>query len=371
MLFINQTKQRSLLKLRQSAIVNQLEKRNLDAFLVSSEKNRYYLSGWQGDAESGFCLLTDKENYYLTDSRYTEHVSKSTNLKVIESNGGTGPVLEKLTRELKIRSIGYESHDISVFSRDKFKRQLNGVKLVSVENLIETKRSVKDDQEILFIKKSSNIADKAYEHIRKFIKPGIKESDVAWELEKFMMEYGADAMAWSPFIVASGKNSSMAHWGASGTKIKEGDIVQLDYGCSYQGYVCDISRVVFVGEPNEKQKRIYNLVFKAQKLGLSLVKEGEYGGAIDQKVQTFLKKQTKYFYKHSLGHGVGIDVHELPYVSTSKKNRLKVGNVITIEPGVYIPGWGGMRIEDTLVVTKTGYKLLTNATKKINATELG
>lgn len=367
MLFINQTKQRSLLKQRLRALVGQVEKRNLDAFLVSSETNRYYLTGWQGDAESGFCLITKRENYYLTDTRYSEHVTKATNFKIIESNSGIDSSLEGLVDKLKIRSIGFESHDLSVFSRGQIKRHLKGVKLIPVDHLIEVKRSVKDDQEISGIKKSSSIADSAFDHIRKFITPGIKESDVAWELEKYMRIQGADAMAWSPFIVAAGKNSSMAHWGATETKIKKGDMVQLDYGCSYKGYVCDISRVVFVGEPNEKQKKIYMQVFEAQKIGLSLVKEGVNGAEIDKKVQGFLKKKTKYYYKHSLGHGVGINVHELPYVSTSRKNKLEAGNVITIEPGIYIPGWGGVRIEDTILVTKTGYKLLTKAPKKIEA----
>ena len=366
MFFINQTKQRSLLKQRLSALARQVEKRNLDAFLVSSEANRYYLTGWQGDAESGFCLITKKENYYLTDARYSEHVTKATNFIIVESNSGVDLSLERLVNKLKIRSIGFESHDLSVFSNKRFKRHLKGAKLIGVDHMIEMMRSVKNDQEIFYIQNASAIANRAFKHIKKFIKPGMKEIDVTWELEKYMRMQGADGMAWSPFIVAAGKNSSMAHWGVSGAKIKKGDMVQLDYGCSYKGYACDISRVIFVGEPNEEQKKIYNLVFEAQKIGLSLVKEGASGAAIDKKVQGFLKKKTKYYYKHSLGHGVGIDVHELPYVSASRKSKLAAGNVITIEPGVYIPGWGGVRIEDTILVTKTGYKSLTKSTKKIN-----
>ena len=356
-----------LLKQRLDAIAKELEKRNLEAFLVSSETNRYYLTGWQGDSESGFCLITKKNRYYLTDSRYAQQVTKVTNFKTVESNYGIGPSLKDLVNKLKIRSIGFESHALSVFSREQIRRHLKGVKFLPVDDLIETNRSVKDDQEISNIKKSSSIADSAFDHILKFIKPGLKESDVAWELEKYMRELGADGVAWSPFIVAAGKNSSMPHWGATEAKIKKRDMIQLDYGCLYRGYVCDISRVVFVGEPNEEQKRIYNLVLEAQRLGLSMVKSGINGGVIDKKVQDFLKKETKHYYKHSLGHGVGLDVHELPYVSANRKNKLKSGNVITIEPGVYIPGWGGLRIEDTLLVTKTGYKLLTTPSKKIDA----
>ncbi len=304
--YTNLAKQRLLLKQRQSDLVGQLEKRNLDALL----------------------------------------------------------------KKLKIRRLGFESHDLSVFDSKRIKQNLKSVKFFEVDHLIEAIRSVKDDLEVSYIQRASTIADKAFKHIKTFIKPGLKEIEVAWELEKYMREQGAGGVAWSPFIVAAGKNSSMAHWGAGETKIRNGDMVQLDFGCSYRGYVCDISRVLFVGKPTEKQKSIYEMVLKAQQLGLSLVKEGENGGVIDKKVQEFLKKQTKHYYKHSLGHGVGLDVHEAPYVSASRKNKLEAGNVITIEPGVYISGWGGVRIEDTVLVTNEGYKPLTKAPKGITKTTI-
>ena len=142
-------------------------------------------------------------------------------------------------------------------------------------------------------------------------------------------------------------------------------MVQLDYGCSWQGYKCDISRVAFVGKPSEEQARIYNLVLEAQNLGLALVKNGKSGAVIDLAVRKFLEKQTSHFYRHSLGHGVGLEVHELPYVNARRKSRLEAGNVITIEPGIYIPHWGGVRIEDTVLVTKDGYQTLTKAPKQI------
>ena len=276
-----------------------------------------------------------------------------------------GPSLRGLTKGLKLRRIGYESHHISVFSLQRIKKFLKNVPLISVAHLVEEIRSVKNDAEVTNIRKAVTFAEKAFKHILKFIRPGISEKEVAWEMEQYMRKQGAEKMAWDPFIVAAGKNSSMAHWGATGAKIKKGDQVQLDYGCSYHGYVCDISRVVFVGKPSGEQEKIYNLVLDAQKLALSLVKSGRGVATIDKKVRAFLENSTKHYYRHALGHGVGLEVHELPYVNERRKNKLVEGNVITIEPGIYIPGWGGVRIEDMVLVTKEGPKLLTKAPKKV------
>jgi len=357
----------SLLKHRVSEVKKRLKERNLDALLVSSTVNRFYLTAWQGDVESGFVLVTHEKNFIVTDSRYTEHVSRETNgFEVVETSEGIGPTLVDLFGKNRLKRVGYESHDLSVFSYQRIKKFTKGAKLVPVAHLIEEIRAVKRDDEISKLKKSAGLAAKAFNHILNFIKPGVTEAGIAWEMEKYMRDAGAEKMAWEPFIVAVGPNASMPHYGAGDTKVKKGDTVQLDYGCSWQGYKCDISRVVFVGRPSEEQVKTYNLVHQAQELGLSLVKEEALAGLIDRKVQKFLEKHTKYFYRHSLGHGVGLEVHELPYVNARRKGKLEAGNVITIEPGIYIPRWGGVRIEDTVLVTKDGYQVLTKAPKQIN-----
>jgi Xaa-Pro aminopeptidase len=344
----------------------QLKIRQLDAFLVSSTNNRYYLTGWCGDEESGFCLIAPKRSLIITDSRYTEHASQVTGFKIIETDEGIGPALRDIARYHKLSSIGFESHDLSVFFHKRIRKYLKGVKLIPVAHLVEELRSDKDDLEISFIKKATGIAGKAFDHALGFIKPDLTEAEVAWEVEKYMRGVGADGVAWSPFIVSTRPNSSIAHWGASNKKIEKGDMVQLDYGCSWRGYVCDISRVVFVGKPDDKKTKIYNLVLEAQKLGLNLVKEGARGQTIDKEVGSFLEKHTKHRYRHALGHGVGLNVHELPYANVRRKSKLAAGNVITIEPGIYIPGWGGVRIEDTVLVTKEGHQTLTKAPKRLS-----
>ena len=358
--------QASLLKRRVSEVRKRLKERSLDALLVSSTVNRCYLTSWQGDAESGFVLVTHEKNSIITDSRYTEHVSKETaGFEVVETSEGIGPTLADLLGKSRLKRVGYESHDLNVFSYQRIKKFTKGTKLVPAAHLIEEIRAVKSDDEVSKLKKAADIAAKAFNHSLNVIKPGVTEAEIAWEMEKYMRGAGAEKMAWEPFIVAAGLNSSMPHYGAGDTKVKKGDMVQLDYGCSWQGYKCDISRVVFVGKSSKEQARIYNLVLEAQNLGLSLVKDGKKGAAIDLAVRNFLEKQTSHFYRHSLGHGVGLEVHELPYVNARLRSRLEAGNVITIEPGIYIPRWGGVRIEDTVLVTKDGYQVLTKAPKQI------
>ncbi len=343
-----------------------LKEKKLDALIISSLHNRYYLTGWLGDEDSGFVLVTPSDSYIITDSRYTEHaIKETTGFEIVETREGIGPSLKDIATKQKLKKVGYESRHISVHSLRRLEKYLVSTKLIATSFLIEELRSIKEPIELDFIKGAVNIAEGSFKHILGFIKVGMKEEEIAWELEKKMKENGAKALAWDPIIVATGANSSMVHWGASDSKVKEGNQVLLDYGCSYRGYVSDISRVIFVGEPTGEQEKIYNLVLDAQKLALNLVKAGKQAAIIDKKVRNFLEKHTKYYYRHALGHGVGLEVHELPYVNISRKNKLAVGNVITIEPGIYIPGWGGVRIEDMVLVTKGGYKLLTKAPKKI------
>ena len=321
-----------------------------------------------GDYESGFVLITPKKSFILTDSRYSEQAIKNTvGFEVLEYDSQVAIFIRDLTKKLKIKRVGYESHDLSVFTFKRLQKYNSHLKFIPIAHLVEDVRSVKDKFEILKLKKVVELADQAFRHILGFVKPGMTEAQVAWEMEKYMRERGAEKMAWNPFIVACGPPPSIAHYNAGNTKIKKNDMVLVDYGCVFDGYHSDTTRVFFVGNPTEEQKKIYNLVLEAQKLGESLIKEGENGAKVDKKVRKFLAKRTKYYYRHSLGHGVGLQVHEEPRLSASSKNRLQEGNVITIEPGVYIPGWGGVRLEDMVAVTKNGCEILTKAPKDLKA----
>lgn len=343
-----------------------LKESSLDAFVVTSYVNKHYLTGWDADSESGWLVVSQNETYILTDFRYTEQAKRSTkNIEVLEYDIPLTKFFGEFSLSKKFKRVGFEDRSISVSEFEKLKKFSKHLDLEGTENFIEELRSVKDDLEIVNLRKAVGIADKAFEHILRFVKVGMTEAEIAWEMEKDMRESGASKMAWSPFIVATGDHSSMAHWGASDCKIKKGDMVLLDYGCVYKGYHSDTTRVFFMGKPSEEQKNIYDLVLKAQKLGESLVGDGENGQIIDRKVKKFLENKTKFFYKHSLGHGVGLEIHEAPKLSAKFKSQLQVGNVLTIEPGIYIPGWGGVRLEDIVVVKKDSCEIITKVPKEI------
>ena len=344
-----------------------LKLKNLDAFLVSSQANRTYLTGWQGDSESGFVLVTPTAEYIITDSRYSEHALRETNLfEIIETTEGIGPALNEIVEKDRLNSVGFESRDLSVFSLKRLTKFVKEAKVIPNAHLVEEIRSIKSAFEIEQLKRAAVAGDKAFKYILGFIHPGRTEEEIAWELTNAMRKFGAGSNAWDPLIVAAGANSSMAHYQPGNAKIKKGDQVLLDFGANVDGYCSDMTRMVFAGKPNEEQKKIYNAVLEAQKIGLSLVKEGRRAAIIDKKVRRFIEKQSNYCYRHGLGHGIGLEVHELPSVSIHSKQKLVAGNTITIEPGIYIPKWGGVRIEDMVVVTKDGCRVLTKAPKEIN-----
>lgn len=351
---------------RLSRLRKKLISHNLDAFLISSQPNRYYLTGWQGDSESGFLFITSKKALLLTDNRYTEEVSaKIVGWDLVEYSGNVYQKIAEIVSNLSISHLGFEAHDFSVFSFKQLKKNLSGQKLIPVAHLVEELRSLKDEVEINLLKQSARIASEAFEHILNFITPGQTEKEIAWQLETLMKNAGAEKNAWDSLIVASGSNSSMVHYPAGARKIKKGDQILLDWGAVYQGYHSDISRVVFVGKTTAEQAKIYNLVLEAQKAGLEKVQTGKRARAVDLAARSFLKEKTKFGFGHSVGHGVGLEVHELPKISEKANSKLEAGQVITVEPGIYIPGWGGVRIEDTILVTARGPEILTKAVKTL------
>ncbi|HSX57755.1 MAG TPA: Xaa-Pro peptidase family protein [Candidatus Saccharimonadales bacterium] len=342
-----------------------LEIKKLDAVLVSSTINRHYLTGWAADSESGYLLITQKKAFLITDSRYTEEALEKVPHFQMREIGRDENFWEKLFTEVEGSRIGFEGEDLSVAQFKNFKKHSSAKKLVSTTNLIEKLRAKKDSNEIRLLQKAAFISDQAFKHILKNIKVGQTEKEIAVELEKFMKDLGAEKNAWDPFIVASGPNSSKVHYSAGERKLKKGDQILLDWGGVYQGYCSDISRVVFLGSPSKKQAEVYNLVLEAQKKGIEQVKVGNANKNVDLAARTFLNENSKFAFGHSVGHGVGLAVHELPMVNFRTKEKLEEGNVITVEPGIYEPLWGGVRIEDMVLVTKEGPVVLTKAPKEI------
>ncbi len=350
--------------LRLAKLREKLIEKKLNAFLISSFSNRFYLTGWLGDSESGYLLITPKKAFLITDSRYTEEaVQQSVGLELREY-GLDEQFWPRLFQEALVERVGFEAGDLSVLSLQKLKKAASSVKFVPYENVVEKLRAQKDDQEIQLIKKAIAIADKSFEFVLNNIRVGMTEKEIAWEMEKFMRESGASKNAWEAFIVASGPSSSMVHYAAGDRKIKSGDQVLLDWGCYYQGYCCDISRVIFLGQPSSKQAKVYNLVLEAQKKAIEKIKINYKTKLVDLAAREFLQTQTKFTFGHAVGHGVGIDVHELPRINNKTKDKFQKNNIVTVEPGIYEPGWGGVRLEDMILVQEES-AVLTKSPKKI------
>lgn len=351
--------------LRLQELQKRLEKEKLNFLVIESLPNLKYLTTFSGSA--GILLVPRVgQATLLVDSRYTLMAKRqSPNTTIIEYENFFKDFLTVFAAKFRGKKIGFESRFLSHDRLLKYRRFGRGLEFVPTGNLVEEIRAVKDNEEVKTLKKALKIADLAFEEIKKVIQVGMTERQVAWKLEVIMRELGAEKSAWEPLIVATGINSALPHHGHSNSKIKKGDLVQLDYGCVVGGYHTDTSRVLFVGQPNKRQVEVYNRVLEAQELGLSLVKKGAIVGDIDHQVKEFLRGKTEGVYRHGLGHGVGLEIHEYPTLYTGVKQKLRLGEVITIEPGVYIEGWGGVRLEDMVLVTSNSVQVLTKATKDI------
>lgn len=336
----------------------------IDAALVFNDANRNYLSGFTGD--ESYALITAEKAYFITDSRFTEQAQMEVSgFEVLEYKGLIEDFIKQLVLENNIKYLGIEEHEMTYAAYEKYLSKLEGVSLVKLNQTVEKIRTIKDDSEVELIAKAAEIADKAFNHILGFIKPGIKESDVALELEFFMRKQGASGLSFTT-IAASGTRSSLPHGAASEKVIEEGDFLTLDFGCVYKGYCSDMTRTVVIGKASEKQKEIYNAVLDAEEAALKAVKPGVKCFDLD-KIARDIITERGYGDKfgHGLGHGVGRLVHESPRVSFKSDEVLEAGMVITDEPGIYIPGFGGVRIEDLVLVTSDGYKVLSNSPKHL------
>ena len=338
---------------------NQLLSLNLDGMIVSNPINVRYLTGL---SEEGILIIAPKENIFVTDGRYIESVNRNLTIDdeivAYESKN-----LNKFDYEaifMLSENVGFEENYVTYEQYKKY-LQTYQVNLVETEGLIENQRIVKDESEIESIQKACEITDKAYEYIIRNIKAGMTEKEVAFEIERYMLLNGADGKAFD-LIVAFGENTSMPHAVPTDRVVKTGDIIQFDIGCKVNGYCSDFSRVVFVEEIKEEYKEVYDFVLGEQKRLETALKDGV-------NIKTVIKdRETEYRLKnyavmHAFGHGVGLNIHERSILRSSVDCTLKEDSVIAVEPGVYIPGKFGIRIEDSYRVTKAGCQNLTNAKK--------
>ncbi len=355
---------------RISKVISSVEKEGLDTLLVAKPTNLRYLCGYTGS--NGLFLITPKEKVFITDFRYKDQVFQEIhgngipNFKIIIGERDIYTELPKLNAlKRKNLRLGFESQMLPYQLYLKLKSLLPQVLLVPTENLVEKIAAKKDKTEIQKIKKAVRITDKVFQKILNMLKPDVKENEIALELEYQLKKEGAEGIAFEP-IVASGTRSSMPHGRASEKKIKKGEFVTLDFGAIVGGYVSDLTRTVVVGKPSSRQKSIYNIVASAQMKGIISLKSGKPCKEVDQIVRNYIKQRGfGPNFGHGTGHGIGLQVHEFPTLSSRSSDTLEENMVVTVEPGIYISGWGGVRIEDDVLVTHNGPLVLNSAPKEL------
>jgi len=350
-------------EMRLNNLTKKILAEEVDAVLVSKTANLFYFSGFRGDSSvllvgKNFCKL-------ITDARYTEQAARQTkNFEIVKQTEGLFKKIEEEIKNCGIKKLGFEGKILTFAEYSHLKENLPEVELKSVE--LDELRQVKDAKEISLIRKACEIGDRAFAEILNFITAGVLENEVAAELEYLMKKFGAEKNSFDT-IVASGVRGSLPHGVASDKKISAGEFVTLDFGAIYQGYCSDMTRTIFVGKVSENQQKLYSAVLDAQLYGLEVIKVGKGGKEIDAAVRTKLEQANlgEYFV-HSLGHSLGIEIHEEPRLSKlSKCESLLENMIVTDEPGVYLPNVGGIRIEDTVLVTAGGAEPLTRSPKNL------
>jgi len=333
-----------------------LEEKELDGLLITQGANVRYLSGFDGGSD-GYLIITHKKAILATDSRYWEQAEREAPVfELLKTKGSYTEWFPKLLSKLHIKSLGFEGGNVTFEYHRTLKSALKKgqipVKLVSTEGLVEAIRMVKEPEEIELMQKAAAITDAAFESVENRMKAGMTELQIAWEIEKAFHENGSEGLAF-PTIVGSGPNAALPHAKPSYRPVQQGETIVIDMGGKYQGYDNDITRTICLGKADAKLKEVYNVVLEAQQTAVKQIKAGMTGKEADSIAREIINKAGYgEAFGHSLGHGVGYQEHEQPYLSQSSKQKLADGMVFTVEPGIYLTGWGGVRIEDTVVMEK-------------------
>jgi Xaa-Pro aminopeptidase len=343
-----------------------LHAQGLDAILITRPENQRYFSGFTGGEAA--LLITQDAAFLLTDFRYYEQVAEEApGFSLVKVEAKLSQVLRELLKKQGVKTLGFESTHLSCSEYQTLRRGTRGVKWVPASDVAEDIRMIKDADELARMKKAITIADAACDHIRDWIQPGMTEKQVAWELEKHMRNHGADGIAFS-FIVGSGPNGAKPHAVPQDRPIREGEPVVLDMGARVDGYNSDLTRTICIGKPDAKLQEIHGIVLCAQEAAEKGARPGMQGQEIDAIARKVIT-DAGYgdYFGHGLGHGVGLAVHEKPRANRLSENVMQPGMVVTIEPGIYLPGWGGVRIEDIVVFTECGIDVPTRARKELHA----
>ncbi len=355
---------------RLSKLRKRMEEAQLPGLFVQNPANVTYLSGFTG--EDSYLLLTAEaaggKNYFLTDNRYTEQAKEECPayecVLYRETDGSLPTAVARLCRSNGLNRLGFSGEHMSFGLYTSLSQACAGLELTAAPPLVERLRMVKDPGEIALLRQACLCTDRAFSEICKFIRAGRTEKEVEWQLLCLFHELGCGSSF--PIIAVSGVNGAKCHGGATHKKLETGDFLTLDFGCLYAGYHADMTRTVHIGPADQRAKQIYGIVLEANRRAEALVKAGVPASAIDAAARDYITEQGfGPNFGHSVGHGVGLDIHELPGVNARNPEPLPAGAFITVEPGIYISGWGGVRIEDTLLVTETGAENQFTSTKEL------
>lgn len=337
-------------------LYKEMEVMGLDALIITDRANVYYFSGFSGSA--GYLVITPSQKMLITDFRYMEQAQlQAKDFDII--NITDFDISDYITDTMK---TGFENVSIMYSDYIRFADRVKN--LVAVDTMLTDIRALKDEYEISCIEKAAHIADMAFDHIVSYIREGMTERQVALELEMFMKQKGADGLSFDT-IVATGERGSLPHAEPGESRICHGDLMVMDYGCKVGGYCSDMTRTVAMGDIDSKKLEVYNAVKKVQQECLEMVRPGAVCKEIHDYSSEVLNGLYRDCYGHGLGHGVGLEIHERPNLNTRNTGILVPGNIITVEPGVYISGLCGVRIEDLVLVTDVGYRILSKSTKEL------
>ena len=345
-------------------IAAKLPEYGIDAMLLSSAPGEYYGIGFHGE---GYVVVTAGECRYFTDSRYIEAAEKTVTGAVITMTNrerNYPALLQQAIDELGIRRLGFEDGYMTVAQYRYLDNALQ-VELVPAQGLVNGLRAAKDQEEIDAMVQAQRISERAFDEILKFIRPGVTEKEIAAKLEYDMLRFGAQKMSFDP-IVVSGPNGSLPHGIPGDKKVANGEFITMDFGCIYNGYCSDMTRTVALGEPTEEMRKVYNVVLQAQLAGLAASRAGVTGKSIDAAARKVIE-DAGYgdYFGHGYGHSVGIEIHESPNANTRDETLMPVGAAVSAEPGIYLPGRFGVRIEDVAVMTEDGCVDITKAPKEL------
>jgi Xaa-Pro aminopeptidase len=347
---------------RIAAITEALDSKGIDAILVTDNRNIRYLTGFSGSF--GCLIITKKDRVFCTDSRYAEQARRQiTGFDVMIVSDERNKALIEKAKTLGIRTLGFESTITYAFYKSLLRK---GVRLKAVSNFVEDMRKIKDAAELRFIEKAVEQAEQAFFEIKPYIKKDVSEKKIATMLEDSIKKRGCSALPFD-IIVAAGQNSAMPHARPTDNKIKTGDLVLIDWGGEAGGYFSDMTRTFLVkGDNISKKQEIYKTVLLANRAAINSIAESRQAKTVDRTARDIIKNAGyDNYFGHGTGHGVGIDIHELPHISRTGSESIKTGMVFTVEPGIYIPGLGGVRIEDMIAIDKGGCRVLTTIPKEL------